>query len=595
MSDGHIQYDTIEMMKIKYTLSILLGIFLLQTQASQAASLEYSSVIRTDDAAGTALVRFGSLENKSYFTCTLSNLSCLNVGTSLPPLISSTPSTDTTLNPQAPTSSPFDVITDTARVSRRGVSPDGRFVFYYQYSTPTNPSRHFVLIDNTTGKQYSTKSNVHYWDLLTEENRIFSVSPDSKTLVYLDDREGTPALYKVNLGKVSKTMMAGSRITKTTYTVSDFMLYDANTLFFTANRENKEMWNLYSYNLKTQLLTNIASDVSYAEPMKKAGDNIIFLQIKGNAVVPAIYNPATKKTSYFNLPETPGIESISNSYQIVNYNGISGVLLKPLPSTLSQGLARSGQAGQATSSPLIIWLHGGPYRQVAPTIHSYLSYGVYDWALEEARRNGAYVLKIDYHGSYAHGRPFAESLKEAAGVKDVADVVNSLSGLKAQLGPKVKFSGTYLVGNSYGGYLALKSLVAKPNLFTGAYSINGVTDWPTLLNKLRTSIFNIYFDGLPTLKNSKYYAQADIVDHLNVLTSKNKMMLVQAQADMTIDPHQANFFNEVAASKGKNVDTLLIDGEDHVFHKASSITAICSSLLQFIGLTPNTPERCQYQ
>lgn len=317
--------------------------------------------------------------------------------------------------------------------------------------------------------------------------------------------------------------------------------------------------------------------------MKKIGENVIFLQIKGNAVVPAVYNTRTKQISYFDLPLTPGIDLVKNPYQVVSYKGISGVLLKPTVTKTT------------TSSPLIIWLHGGPYRQVAPTIHSYLSYGVYDWALEEARRNGAYVLKLDYHGSYAHGRPFAESLKETAGVKDVADLVNSLSGLKTQLGPKVKLNGVYLVGNSYGGYLALKGLVAKPKLFTGAYSINGVTDWPTLLTKLRTSIFNIYFDGLPTLKNSKLYAQADIVDSLGVLTPKNKMIVLQAQKDYTIDPHQADFFTEVAQSKKKNVELIKIADEDHVFHKSNSVTTICSSLLRFIGLTPNTADRCQYQ
>jgi len=311
-------------------------------------------------------------------------------------------------------------------------------------------------------------------------------------------------------------------------------------------------------------------------------DAILFLQTKGNAVVPAVYSISNKTVSYFTLPQTSGIESVSNPYLVEKYGSIESVLLKPTVTS------------KTVSHPLIIWLHGGPYRDVSPTIHSYLSYGVYDWALEEARRNGAIVLKIDYHGSYGEGRAFAESLQGKAGVQDVADIMTALTGIKKTLGSTYTLGGTYLVGNSYGGYLALKGLVAHPSSFTGALSINGVTDWPTLLTKIVDSIFNVYFKGLPTVKNSKLYEQADIVDHLDNLTNQ-KMLLIQAQADTDIDPHQADFFNDVATSKGKNVQVIKIPDENHVFYKPSSITTICNSLLNFVGLTPNTPDRCQYQ
>ncbi len=556
--------------------SLIVTFFLLFPLQSKAASLEYSYLIRGDAPNNGIIIRYGSLENKSYYSCSFDTLVCTNVGSTAP--TAATPTADT--SDTAVVTNPFDVLDGVKRVSYKGVSPDGKFVYYYQYSTANDPNSHFVLYDTKTGGTSKTTDNVHYWDLLTEENRLFSVASDSKTLVYLDNREGSNALYKVDLAHPKTKMMIGTRITKLSYSVSDFIFLDPNTILFMANRENPQQWNLYRYNLKTSAVTKIASNTSYADAMIKVGSNVVFLQIKGNAVIPVVYNYTTKTTSEFSITQTTGITTVNNPYQLVKYGSVNGVLLKPTSST--------------GSHPLIIWLHGGPYRDISPTIHPYLSYGVYDWDLEEARRNGAVVLKIDYHGSYGQGRTFAESLKGQAGVLDVADVITSLKGVKKTLGTKYKISGVYLVGNSYGGYLALKTITDYPNSFAGAYSINGVTDWPTLITKLKTSIFNVYFNGLPTLANSKLYAQAEIVDNINSLTTQ-KIMLVQAQSDTDVSPAQADFLFNNLNSKGKNVQIIKIEGEDHVFKKNSSITQICSTLLTFIGLTSNDPNRCQYQ
>ena len=557
--------------------SLIVAIFLLFPFPSKAASLEYSYLIRGDVPNNAVTIRYGSLENKSYYSCSFDTLICANVGSTAPTI--ATPTTDA--SDTAVVSNPFDVLDGVKRVSYKGVSPDGKFVYYYQYSTATDPNSHFVLYDTKTGGTSKTTDNVHYWDLLTEENRLFSVASDSKTLVYLDNREGSNALYKVDLAHPKTKMMLGTRITKLSYSVSDFIFLDPNTILFMANREIPQQWNLYLYNLKTSAVKKIASNTSYADAMIKVGSNVVFLQIKGNTVIPVDYNYTNKTVSEFFIPQAAGITAINNPYQLVKYGSVNGVLLKP-------------SSTSTEPHPLIIWLHGGPYRDISSTIHPYLSYGVYDWDLEEARRNGAVVLKIDYHGSYGQGRPFAESLKGQAGVLDVADVVASLKGVKKTLGTKYKISGVYLVGNSYGGYLALKTITDYPKSFAGAYSINGVTDWPTLITKLKTSIFNVYFNGLPTLANSKLYAQAEIVDNINSLTTQ-KIILLQAQSDTDVSPVQADFLFNNLNSKGKNVQIIKIPDEDHVFKKNSSITEICSTLLTFIGLTPNDPNRCQYQ
>ncbi len=550
----------------------ILSLFLF-ANSSQAASLEYATFVSTDPASNSFVIHYGGLEEKDkhYYSCSIANLFCT---------ATSTPSESV-----SSLGNYYDVIQDTERVIFRGHSLDGKFVYYYQYADTKHPYRWYVLIDTETGKTYAKKTAVPFLDLMTEQNRLFSISPDSETLFSIDDREGTPAIYRVPLAKMTKSSMAGERITKNTYTVADFIAYDKNNVYFIANRSDPLMWSLYHYDTVADSLQLVAENVSYADPIKKVGNGILFLQMKGNSVVPAVYDPTKNTLGYFLLPQTPGISNVNNSYKVVHYGNLSGTLLYPKPDTGNVKIPR----------PMIVWLHGGPYRQGSLTIHSFFSYGVYDWIMNEARDNGAVVLKLDYSGSYGYGSDFISALKGNIGKQDVKDVVAALGKAKEDVSKDFSISGVYLVGNSYGGYLAVRSLTAYPEKFAGAFSINGVMDWTSLLEDLKTSLFNIYFGGTPNRKNQNLYDKADMLGRYTSILPGQKVTLVQAEKDSTINPAQADILKYSWKPNGVDVNVISIPEEDHVFHKNSSITNICGSLLNFMSMTATSAERCVFK
>ncbi|MCX6736001.1 MAG: prolyl oligopeptidase family serine peptidase [Candidatus Parcubacteria bacterium] len=544
--------------------------FFLGASAVQSASLEYSTFISTDPVSNSFVIRYGGLEEKDkhYYSCSIQNLFCA---------ATSTPSESVSSSGNY-----YNVIKDTERVIFRGHSLDGKFVYYYQYADTKHPYRWYVVINTEKGKTYAKKTAVPFLDLMTEQNRLFSISPDSETLFYIDDREGTPAIYRVPLANMTKSSMIGERITKSAYTVADFIAYDKNTVYFIANRKDPLTWSLYRYDTIADTLQLIADNVSYSDPIKKVGGNIVFLQMKGNAVVPVVYDSTKNTLGYFLLPQTPGISSINNSYKVVRYGNLSGTILYPKADTDNAKVPR----------PMIVWLHGGPYRQSSLTIHSFFSYGVYDWILNEARGNGAVVLKLDYSGSYGYGSDFISALKGNIGKQDVKDVVFALGKAKEDASKDFSISGVYLVGNSYGGYLAVRSLTAYPEKFVGAFSINGVMDWTTLLEDLKTSLFNIYFGGTPNRKNQNLFDKADMLGRYTSVLPGQKITLVQAEKDNTINPAQADILKYSWKPNGVEVNVISVPEEDHVFHKNSSITNICGSLLSFMNMTATSEERC---
>ncbi|MFA6254029.1 MAG: prolyl oligopeptidase family serine peptidase [Candidatus Paceibacterota bacterium] len=530
------------------------------------AELKITKIIDFKD--NQILFSYGGLEKQDNFLCQLTNLACQNLGEKIPAEISKSFEETGSLSAKIK-----NLKFDRQNATRLTLSPNEKWLAYYDAALANKEKiRKFVLVGLKNGEKirtYELIGKVNYWDLLSEDLRLFSFSPDNTKLVYLDDRSGYPSLYSVNLTGTPPAggRLPGKQITLKNYTIADFLVWDKDIVYFTANRESDHLWALYRYDLATKDVNKIASNISYNQRMQNIDNKLLFLQIKNNSTVPALYDPELKTTSYFpSFPANPPVTGYTEKE--IKLGKLGGILMQPANYSATKKL------------PLFIWLHGGPYREVSLGYHSYLGYAIYDWLMGEMAKNGALVLKLDYRGSYGYGRAFAEGIRSQVGKGDVADVMSALTELKKtkKIGP------VYLVGNSYGGYLALKTIVENPKTFTGAMPINGVMDWFVLLDNLQNSIFNMEFGGLLEEGNSNLYYQADIADRVKNLSGQ-KIVIIQAAADKTVPPSQADYIAKIFGLKNKPVELVKYLGEDHVFKKVSSLEDICHRLATMAGLS----------
>jgi dipeptidyl aminopeptidase/acylaminoacyl peptidase len=448
-------------------------------------------------------------------------------------------------------------------------SPDARFVAYYSPARPSAPTRYFRIVDLIKKKTYTLSQNVAYWDLLSEESILFQFSPDGKFLLYKDDRHGPQTLYKVDLAKLVKlkgSAFQGTRMFTKGYTVSDFLLSDPRTLLYLANRATPLRFDLYSYDLVSGALKTVVLNASYSPILKRAGDLVFVNQLTSWGSQVMAYNPKSGVLRALPVPSGT-FTTLKPGTDITLPGGVHGALLLP------------DNFNPKSPHKFVVWLHGGPYRQTSLGYHPYYSYGVYDWMLEGLRASGVLVLKIDYSGSFGYGRPFAESLQNNVGVKDVKDVLAAVSSLKA----KYNISETHLMGVSYGGYLALRSLVEKPTSFASAISINGVSDWLTLVNNNPSTIFAADFKGPLTVANEAIYDRASIWAKLPTLTTQ-KVVLLHSTADSEISFSQSTKLEGILKSSGKNVQLTRLEGDDHVFGLNASAVTVCTTAFQTLGL-----------
>jgi len=467
-------------------------------------------------------------------------------------------------------------------VTNETLSPDGLWLAYY---APLDKGvKSTVLLNLLAGSakeyrfDYAVPKN---WELLTDENRLIAFSPNSRRLAFLEDSHGFSVARLVNLTDIQPLSLSTADTigSDTINTALDIWFPDNDTLLVAGNNKKNTLdWNLYSYSIAAKNFDSVIPDIAYMYEMRPVGRQIILGRLSGPNLVPVLYNPETKKFNELNLKKS--VASGDLSKEVVSFNnGLNGVLIK------------NKNAKTTSKTPLVIWLHGGPFRQIAKEYHSYPSYAVYDWVLDQLALQGAVVLKIDYAGSYGYGNETAYNLVNNFGKNDVNDVYDALAAIEKKLDFKGK---AYLMGNSYGGYLAPRALSAHPEEFSGAIAINGVFEWRTLLNYLKTSLFNVDFNGLYDPSAPELYDQASITAAIAKLTPEQKIVIINGTADKTINPDQSYTFHELLKNAGKNVEIVSIPGEDHIFSKTSSIETICKTSAKALGLDAGA-DSCQFK
>lgn len=540
------------MAKFKYILIFSLSLFVFHT--TEALDIQYATILSTK---GTdILIQYYGIDKKQNFICSTINAKC-----------SATKKMTLGISPSAPISSALKTELENKKAGHITLSPSKNMLAYYIGGTDESPSRTFTIRNLETGKEYTISSSTSYWDLVEDEGRVFAFSPDSKSVAYLDDKDGALGLYVVDISKLTDGPITSTKIPTTAFQIDDFLWADAQTIYYIGNsKDSKYIWSLYRYNITTAKDTVLDTFVSYTDPLIKIGSSILYNHLQKNGYSPKMYNTSTRKVSQFKTPYT-AVNKTVDTQEIVTFGQSQGVLMKPKKENQKDGY------------PLIVWLHGGPYRQASYGYHPYHSYGIYDSILELLQKNNVVVLKLDYRGSLGFGRPYAEAIKGNVGKGDVDDVMDAIAFAKK----KYNIKNVYLAGNSYGGYLALRTVTEHPQSLSGVMSINGVTDWESLLVKMKTSIFNTEFNGLPMESNRALYDQASIYNRIANIGNQ-KISIIAGVSDRTIPIWQATDLYTKLKDANKNVSIVQYPGEDHVYKSKKTIQNLCGQMFNFVGL-----------
>jgi dipeptidyl-peptidase-4 len=200
--------------------------------------------------------------------------------------------------------------------------------------------------------------------------------------------------------------------------------------------------------------------------------------------------------------------------------------------------------------PLVVATYGGPHVQYVQNTWGMMSA---DMRSQFLRANGFAVIKVDNRGSNRRGLVFEAPIWGNMGELEVADQVAGV-----EWAAKEGFADADRVavsGWSYGGYMALKCLTDRPDVFHAAVSGAPVTDWT-----LYDTCFSERYMGLPQ-ENVKGYAKASAL--ANVGDIEGSLLLCHGLLDENVLFRQSAVLVNELVKEQKAYDLVLFPSERH--------------------------------
>jgi dipeptidyl aminopeptidase/acylaminoacyl peptidase len=315
-------------------------------------------------------------------------------------------------------------------------------------------------------------------------------------IIFCSEQDGRNHLYGTSIYAAPGEQ--GGLLTPGDFDVEDVELAaDKNTILYTSNQNDTERRHIWRINigegftsghqwgpmLPKQLTQG--STIEWHPLMLADGKTIVCFG--STATSPAMPYRLTDKGREMiaasalpkDFPSDQLIEPQTVTFKSEDGLEIHGQLFVPGHHPQSQ-VAAPLQHGQPVVMPALIFVHGGPPRQMMPGFH-YMYYYHNAYAENQYLASKGYVvLSVNYRLGAMYGRAFREAANSGwRGSAEYKDVVAGAKYLQALEYVDRKRIGIW--GGSYGGLLTALALARNSDIFAAGVDFHGVHDWSVFL------------------------------------------------------------------------------------------------------------------
>jgi dipeptidyl aminopeptidase/acylaminoacyl peptidase len=236
------------------------------------------------------------------------------------------------------------------------------------------------------------------------------------------------------------------------------------------------------------------------------------------------------------------------------------------PSTVifksEDGLEIHGQLffrhGVPTPRPALIFVHGGPPRQMLPAFH-YMYYYHNAYAENQYLASLGYVvLSVNYRRGIMYGRAFREPADGGwRGSSEYKDVQAGAKYLQSLAIVDAKRIGIW--GGSYGGLLTALALSRNSDIFAAGVDFHGVHDWSALLGRRIAGA-----DEAPDFKDALKLAY-DSSAVSTVARWKSPVLLIHGDDDRNVPFQQTTDLVQRLRKQNVQFEEIIFPDEIHDF------------------------------
>ncbi|MDB5483407.1 MAG: peptidase [Caulobacteraceae bacterium] len=240
-------------------------------------------------------------------------------------------------------------------------------------------------------------------------------------------------------------------------------------------------------------------------------------------------------------------------------------------------LERNG-ASHAKARPAVIFVHGGPPRQMLLGWH-YMDYYTHAFAMNQFLASHGYVvLSVNYRLGIGYGRAFNHALH--AGFRGAAEYQDVLAGGRfLQTMAEVDPARIGIWGGSYGGYLTAMALAKNSEVFKVGVDLHGVHDWSATLARELPPAPAAYEKGDRDAAMAVAFRSSPVAD-LSRWTSP--VLLIQGDDDRNVAFHETIDLARRLDARGTTFEELVLPNEIHGFLRYGSWLASDRATVDFL-------------
>jgi dipeptidyl aminopeptidase/acylaminoacyl peptidase len=223
--------------------------------------------------------------------------------------------------------------------------------------------------------------------------------------------------------------------------------------------------------------------------------------------------------------------------------------------------------------PVLIDIHGGPESQFRPRWDAFRQYLVSEL--------GYLVIAPNVRGSAGYGRSFLKLDDGALREDSVRDIGALLVWLAAQ--PEFDRNRVVVTGGSYGGYMALASLVQYGDRLAGGIDMVGISNFVTFLTNTSGYRRDLRRVEYGDERDPQMRALLTAISPLtNAKSIRKPLLIVQGMNDPRVPASESEQMKNVIRANGGEAWYLAAKDEGHGFRRKSNSDAYRATVVAFL-------------